>query len=145
MYFVLTHLILIYSFYTTYNYSFKDKIRSPFLFHINLVLLLLTLVSYSRAVFTDAGPITIKKPPGMAKLLSETCKKCKDQWKPPRAHHCSRCNKCVFRMDHHCVWIHNCVASHNQKYFVLFLLYVLLLSLSTFIINIAAFTVWVKN
>lgn len=143
MFFFLTHLIFFYSFYATYNYSFKGKIRSPFLFHINIVLLLFALISYNRAFFADAGPITIKKPPGMASFLSITCKKCKDNWKPPRAHHCIHCNKCVFRMDHHCSWINNCVASHNQKYFILFLFYTLLLSLSTFIINITGFIVWV--
>lgn len=29
------------------------------------------------------------------------CKKC-DSPKPPRTHHCSVCNKCVLKMDHHC-------------------------------------------
>lgn len=27
-------------------------------------------------------------------------------------------------MDHHCVWIRNCIGQANQKYFVLFLVYV---------------------
>ena len=29
------------------------------------------------------------------------CKKCISP-KPPRSHHCSVCNKCVLKMDHHC-------------------------------------------
>ena len=29
------------------------------------------------------------------------CKKCIKP-KPPRTHHCSICNKCVLKMDHHC-------------------------------------------
>lgn len=28
------------------------------------------------------------------------CFKC-NMVKPPRAHHCKECNKCVYRMDHH--------------------------------------------
>lgn len=50
------------------------------------------------------------------------CKKCV-AWKPERAHHCSVCGKCVLRMDHHCVWIANCVGVYNTKAFLLFLVY----------------------
>lgn len=29
------------------------------------------------------------------------CKKCISP-KPPRTHHCSVCNRCILKMDHHC-------------------------------------------
>merc|ERR1719428_116841 len=51
------------------------------------------------------------------------CSKCKAP-KPPRAHHCSICNRCIMKMDHHCPWVNNCVGARNQKHFVLFLFYV---------------------
>ena len=53
------------------------------------------------------------------------CAKCKSV-RPPRAHHCSICQRCVLRMDHHCPWVGNCVALYNHKYFLNFVLHAVL-------------------
>jgi palmitoyltransferase len=50
------------------------------------------------------------------------CNRCSSP-KPPRAHHCHICDKCVSRMDHHCPWVNNCIGYQNHRYFVLFLFY----------------------
>lgn len=49
--------------------------------------------------------------------------------RPPRAGHCRICGVCVQRLDHHCVWINNCVGQANHVSFLLTLVFFLLTSL----------------
>lgn len=48
------------------------------------------------------------------------CNTCKIL-RPPKSSHCGRCDMCVMEFDHHCFFIGNCVGSRNIKYFLNFL------------------------
>ena len=50
------------------------------------------------------------------------CQRC-IRTKPDRCHHCSQCNKCILKMDHHCPWVANCIGFFNYKYFLCMLIY----------------------
>lgn len=49
-------------------------------------------------------------------------------WKPDRCHHCSTCQRCALKMDHHCPWFACCIGFKNQKYFIQLLTYITLYS-----------------
>lgn len=36
--------------------------------------------------------------------------------------HCFKCDACVYKKDHHCPWVKNCIAHNNKKHFLTFLM-----------------------
>ncbi|PWA94450.1 DHHC-type zinc finger family protein [Artemisia annua] len=67
--------------------------------------------------------------------LKKRCDKC-SAYKPPRAHHCRICRRCVLKMDHHCTWINNCVGQRNYKAFFLLVFYAAISCLHSMVIII---------
>lgn len=77
---------------------------------------------YYMAYVTSPGV-----PPEGALILEAVsiCKKCISP-KPHRTHHCSVCDKCILKMDHHCPWLNTCIGHYNHRYFFMYCVYMCL-------------------
>ncbi|KAA8516409.1 hypothetical protein F0562_016702 [Nyssa sinensis] len=113
---------------------------------------LMCIFNYSVAIFTDPGRVPstfvpdiedaenpiheIKRKSGDLRY----CQKC-SHYKPPRAHHCRVCRRCVLRMDHHCIWMNNCVGHANYKVFFVFIVYAVIACIYSLVLLVGSLTI----
>uniref|UniRef100_A0A3Q1KFL7 Palmitoyltransferase n=1 Tax=Anabas testudineus TaxID=64144 RepID=A0A3Q1KFL7_ANATE len=116
---------------------------------IGAVLFVFVVISLLRTSFTDPGILpratpdeaadiekqidtsgssTYRPPPRTKEILINQqvvklkyCFTCK-MFRPPRTSHCSLCDNCVERFDHHCPWVGNCVGKRNYRFFYSFII-----------------------
>ncbi|CAK8679877.1 palmitoyltransferase ZDHHC3-like [Clavelina lepadiformis] len=154
---LLTYALVIYADYVIMQHiiatTLSGSLWGPF--HgimLNLIIFVL-LYAHTRAVLSDPGAVPLpltrldfsdihlqKNKPHKDKSVSgedwTVCQRC-ETYRPPRAHHCKVCRRCIRRMDHHCPWVNNCIGELNQKYFIQFLFYTVLLCAYALALNIA--------
>ena len=109
------------------------------------VMVALGLVLHAVTSFSDPGVVTRENYKAAVRkyrfdhLLYERkeCRTCGIKCRPARSKHCSVCDRCVAKFDHHCPWINNCVGEKNVKWFLTFLLVHLLMCLYVCVLTIA--------
>ncbi|CAG9313167.1 unnamed protein product [Blepharisma stoltei] len=153
---LITFLVIISIIYPC-NFFLENDNPAPMI--IQIILLVSTICAQFKVATSDPGYIPKQIPPYISKTnaaLNELigmpkpiifhhngnmvkmkfCRTCLI-FRPPRSSHCSLCNLCVEKFDHHCPYIGNCIGKRNYKYFITYLSIATCLDFSSFAVSLA--------
>ena len=123
-----------------FNYEKFENLLKLELFILN-ILLIGSLIFLVYLKNSDPGVLKTEESP--TRNIEDFCKTCfvRKHFRTDRIGHCPQCSKCIYKRDHHCFWIDNCVGYLNHKKFILFLVYLL----GFFVYSFSVFKKSLKN
>lgn len=127
--------------------SFSTELQGP-LYGLISGLYIVHIVSHLAALLIDPADRELRRVHRNDRIVPEfdrskhthviengRCHLCNIRTSSPRTKHCSVCNKCVGKFDHHCKWLNHCIGSRN---YVAFLMCVVSAVIATLVIVLAA-------
>lgn len=111
--------------------SFSSEIQGP-LYGLVGGLFVVHVVSHLTALLTDPADRELQRVHRNDRIVPEfdrnrhahviengRCHLCNIRTSSQRTKHCSVCNKCVGKFDHHCKWLNHCIGSRNYAAFLM--------------------------
>ena len=103
------------------------------LYCIFIVLYLVHFVTHAIALVLDPADVELRKLHGRSRISvpefdrtkhshvieNGRCHLCNIRTSSQRTKHCSVCNKCVGKFDHHCKWLNHCIGGRNYVAFLM--------------------------
>lgn len=111
--------------------AFHAPIQGP-LYGLISGLYVVHIVAHLTALLTDPADKELRRVHRNDRIVPEfdrskhghviengRCHLCNIKTSSPRTKHCSVCNKCVGKFDHHCKWLNHCIGSRNYVAFLM--------------------------
>uniref|UniRef100_A0A6P4FEA0 Uncharacterized protein LOC108049107 n=1 Tax=Drosophila rhopaloa TaxID=1041015 RepID=A0A6P4FEA0_DRORH len=111
--------------------AFHARIQGP-LYGLITGLYLVHIASHLTALLTDPADKELRRVHRNDRIVPEfdrtkhshviengRCHLCNIRTSSGRTKHCSVCNKCVGKFDHHCKWLNHCIGSRNYVAFLM--------------------------
>lgn len=111
--------------------AFHARIQGP-LYGLITGLYLVHIASHLTALLTDPADKELRRVHRNDRIVPEfdrskhshviengRCHLCNIRTSSNRTKHCSVCNKCVGKFDHHCKWLNHCIGSRNYVAFLM--------------------------
>ncbi|KAH8329046.1 hypothetical protein KR074_002326 [Drosophila pseudoananassae] len=111
--------------------AFNAPLQGP-LYGLITGLYLVHIVSHLTALLTDPADKELRRVHRNDRIVPEfdrtkhghviengRCHLCNIRTSSSRTKHCSVCNKCVGKFDHHCKWLNHCIGSRNYVAFLM--------------------------
>ncbi|KAI6233029.1 Palmitoyltransferase [Aphelenchoides fujianensis] len=103
-----------------------------------------SLTSTDPGIKTNTPPVPFDRSLHSHVIVDGFCNVCQVRV-PKGTKHCRTCNKCVPHFDHHCRWLQNCIGKRNYKSFIVLVISLVVLSLSSFVFFIWAIGLFVTQ